>query len=96
MANSLIVKDEIRIEAAPERVWEILTKPKYVAVWDELPEDYPDEDLTEGSQVVWDLPNGEKSVTTIIEAEKMKKFKIALYVSTWKNKPKEGDVAYLY
>lgn len=96
MDSRLIVNGEILIDASPEKVWEVLTKPKYVAQWDELPEDYPSEDMTVGSKVVWNLPNGGESVTKIIKAEEMKQLKIALYVSNWEKKPKEGDVAYLY
>ncbi|WP_332692165.1 SRPBCC family protein [Halalkalibacter lacteus] len=96
MAEQLIVRDEILIGAIPARVWDILTKPKYVAQWDELPEDYPEEDMTEGSKVVWDLPNEGQSITTIIKAVEHKELKIALFVSNWEIKPTEGDVAYVY
>ncbi|WP_261178572.1 hypothetical protein [Anaerobacillus sp. CMMVII] len=64
----LIVKNEILIEATPEKVWEVLITPKYISQWDELPEDYPLEKMTEGSKVVWDLPNDGQSITTIIKA----------------------------
>jgi uncharacterized protein YndB with AHSA1/START domain len=92
----LIVKDEILIDTSPAKVWEVLTKPKYVSQWDELPENYPEEDMTEGSKVVWDLPNGGQSITTIIKADERKELKIALYGSNWVIKPPEGDVAYLF
>lgn len=52
MTDKLIVNDEILIEASPARVWEVLIKPKYVAKWDELPENYPTEDMSKGSKVV--------------------------------------------
>ncbi|HZH59487.1 MAG TPA: SRPBCC domain-containing protein [Metabacillus sp.] len=96
MTKQLIVKDEVLIEATPSRVWEILTKPKFVAQWDELPEDYPSEDMTKGSQVIWELPNGGKSITTIIKAEEMKELIISLFVSKWEIQLNEGDVAYRY
>lgn len=96
MTEKLIVKDEILIEATPAKVWEILTKPKYVSQWDELPENYPEEDMTVGSKVVWELPNGGQSITTIIEAAQQKRLKISLYGSNWEVKPNEGDVAYVY
>lgn len=96
MEKQLIVKDEIIIDATPDIVWDVLIKPKYVAQWDELPEDFPHEDMTIGDKVVWELPKGEKSITTIIIAEEMKKLKIDLFVSNWEVKPKEGDVAYLF
>jgi uncharacterized protein YndB with AHSA1/START domain len=96
MTKQLIVKDEILIEATPSRVWEILIKPKYVAQWDELPENYPNDDMTKGSKVVWEHPNGGQTITTIVKAEEMKELKITLYSSNWEEKPNEDDVAYLY
>ncbi len=96
MSKHLIVTDEILIEATPAKVWEILTKPEYVAQWDELPEDYPSEVMTEGSQVIWELPDGGKSITTIIKAEEGKELVISLFVSKWEVQPNEGDVAYRY
>lgn len=96
MSNALIVKDEISIDAPASKVWEILVTPKYVAQWDELPDDYPSERMTEGSKVVWENPNGGETVTTVIRAEENKELKIALYLTSWEVKPAEGDVAYLY
>ncbi|MDQ0232100.1 SRPBCC family protein [Metabacillus malikii] len=96
MTEQLVVKDEIIIEAAPAKVWEVLIKPKYVAQWDALPDNYPQEDMTIGSKVIWENPNGGETITTIIKADEMKELKIALYLSNWEVKPNEGDVAYLY
>ena len=96
MTNILIVKDEVHIEATPLKVWEVLMNPEFIAQWDELPENYPSENMGKGSKVVWEHPNGEQTVTTIIKAEEMKELKIALYSSSWEVKPNEGDVAYLY
>ena len=90
MTEQLIVRDEILIEANSQKVWEVLTKPKYVAEWDELPENYPNEDMTEGSKVIWELPNGGQSITKIIRAVVQKELKIALHVSNWEVKPNEG------
>lgn len=96
MTEKLIVNDEIVINAGPERVWEVLIKPKYVAQWDELPDNYPSEDMKVGSEVVWELPNGGKTITKVIKADKNKELIIALYSSNWEVKPIEGDVAYHY
>ena len=96
MTNKLIVNDEVHIGVTPSKVWEVLTNPKYVAQWDELPENYPSEHMGMGSKVVWEHPNGVQTVTTIINAEEMKELKIALYSSNWEVKPNEGDVAYLF
>lgn len=96
MSNQLIVKDEVYIEATPTKVWEVLVNPEFVAQWDELPEDYPSENMNKGSKVIWEHPDGGQTVTTIIKAEEMKELKIALYSSGWEVPPNEGDVAYLY
>lgn len=94
--DQLIVKDSIVIDASPEKVWEVLTHPKFVAQWDELPEDYPDEPMTIGSKVIWEHPNGGETVTEIIKVEERKELVIALYSSQWKVMPHVGDVAYRY
>lgn len=96
MTNELTVRDDILIEAAPSRVWEVLVNPTYVAQWDELPEDYPSDNMTVGSKVVWDHPNGDQTITTVIKAEENTELVIALYGSIWKKQPKKGDVAYRY
>jgi uncharacterized protein YndB with AHSA1/START domain len=96
MSEQLTVKDEILISASPEKVWEVLIKPKYIAQWDELPENYPEKDMQVGSKVIWDLPNGGPSVTTIIKAEAQKELMVSLNVTSWEVKPNEGDVAYKY
>lgn len=96
MTEKLIVNDKIVINAGPERVWEVLIKPKYVAQWDELPDNYPSEDMKVGSEVVWELPNGGKTIMKVIKADINKELIIALYSSNWEVKPIEGDVAYHY
>lgn len=96
MTKPLIVETEIMIHASASKVWEVLVTPKYVAQWDELPEDYPQEQMTAGSEVVWDLPNGEQSITRISKADEGKELKIDLSHTGWPIKPAEGDVAYHY
>ncbi|WP_054711032.1 SRPBCC domain-containing protein [Bacillus sp. JCM 19041] len=96
MSNERSVRTEIVIHASPAHVWEVLVNPKYVAEWDELPEDYPKERMTVGSKVIWDLPNGEQSITKIIKADEEKELVIALLGTGWEMKPNEGEVAYHY
>ena len=50
MTTMLIVKDEVHIDTTPSKVWEVLINPKYVAQWDELPENYPTENMSKGSK----------------------------------------------
>ena len=94
--GTLIVKDEIIIHASAAKVWDVLVSPNYVKQWDELPEDFPEEKMSVGSEVVWNLPNGEVSKTTLIEADRERKLVISLYVSNWGIKPNPEDVAYTY
>ncbi|GLO65191.1 MULTISPECIES: SRPBCC domain-containing protein [Oceanobacillus] len=96
MENTLVVQESIRINTTATNVWEILTNPRYVAIWDELPEDYPQEHMTTGSKVIWDTPNGNQSITTIIKALKEEELVIDLYVTSWKKKPQQGEVAYRF
>lgn len=96
MTSQLIVKDEIIIEASPTKVWDVLVTPKYVAQWDELPEDYPSEKMKKGCKVVWDHPNGGQTITTIIKADERKELVISLFSTNWEVKLNEGDIAYTY
>ncbi len=96
MSKPFVVNEEINIHASLAKVWDVLIKPAYVKEWDELPEGYPEEDMRVGSEVLWELPNGEHSKTTVIAAEKEKELKIALYVSNWSVFPERGEVAYTY
>lgn len=45
MSKSLVVKNNIRINAPVTRVWEVLTKPEYIRQWDYLPEDFGDYEI---------------------------------------------------
>ncbi|MBB6451409.1 uncharacterized protein YndB with AHSA1/START domain [Geomicrobium halophilum] len=96
MANQLTVYTETLINASTSKVWEVLVNPRYVAQWDELPEDYPKEHMTVGSKVVWNTPNGEQSITSISKADPEKELVIDLYGTSWTVKPREGEVAYHY
>lgn len=62
----------------------MLIDPKYVAQWYELPENFPDKNMSKGSKVVWENPDGRQTVTSIIKAEEIKELKIALFLSNWK------------
>lgn len=67
-----------------------------MAQWDELPEDYPSEQMIKGSEVVWDLPNGEHSITRLTTAIPEKELMIDLMNTVRPEQPKEGEVGYHY
>lgn len=90
----LVVKEEVFIDASAQSVWTVLTDPQYVAQWDELPEDYPSEPMKKGSEVVWDLPNGEQSITRLTTVLPEEELMIDLINTVWTEKPAEGTVGY--
>jgi uncharacterized protein YndB with AHSA1/START domain len=51
MQDSFIVKDQVRIQASAEKVWEVLTNPDYMRQWEEMPENFGNEHLQQGSVV---------------------------------------------
>jgi uncharacterized protein YndB with AHSA1/START domain len=94
--TKLIVKDKVLINASLKEVWQVLVDPTYVAVWDELPEDYPNDLMQKGSEVVWDLPNGEQSITRLTTVVPEKELMIDLINTVWPTQPAEGTVGYHY
>ena len=79
MSKSLIVKNNIRINAPVSRVWEVLIKPEYIRQWDELPEDFGDYEIHPATVIEW--PGYSK--LSVIELELNKKLRYALYVPAW-------------
>ncbi|UJL46756.1 SRPBCC domain-containing protein [Virgibacillus sp. NKC19-16] len=93
---TLIVTDEIIIHAPLSKVWDVLIKSKYIREWDDLPDDFPEEVLDVGSEIIWDFPDGSFSKNTVVKAEEGKEMQIALYVSNWEVTPKLGEIIYSF
>lgn len=51
MDHNLIVKNYIQIDATPEKVWDVLTNPRYLRQWDKLPEDFGDEAVNAATEI---------------------------------------------
>lgn len=51
MNHNLIVKNHIQIDATPEKVWDVLTNPRYIRQWDKLPEDFGDEAVNAATEI---------------------------------------------
>ncbi|WP_162425730.1 SRPBCC family protein [Pontibacter pudoricolor] len=49
MLATFIVKDQVTIQASAEKVWEVLTNPAYMRQWEEMPENFGDDHLQQGS-----------------------------------------------
>lgn len=78
MKKSLIVKNNIRIDAPVSRVWEILTKPEYIRQWGMLPEDFGDYDITPATII--EYPDKRLSVVTFNVNQTLK---YSLYIPIW-------------
>ncbi|WP_294821327.1 hypothetical protein [uncultured Flavobacterium sp.] len=91
MSKSLVVKNNIRIDAPVTRVWEVLTKPGYIRQWDELPEDFGDYDIHPATVIEW--PGYSKM--SVVEFELNKKLRYSLYVPAW-NDESISQVGYTY
>lgn len=79
MEKSLIVKNSIRIDAPPSRVWEVLTKPEYIRQWDDLPEDFGDYEISPTTIIEW--PGHAKMNVVVFELNKHLKY--SLEVPGW-------------
>jgi len=91
MSKSLIVNNNIRINATITRVWEVLTKPEYIRKWDKLPEDFGDYEISPATVIEW--PGHAK--ISVIELELNKKLRYGLYVPAW-NDESINNVGYTY
>ncbi|MEH6680808.1 MAG: SRPBCC domain-containing protein [Sediminicola sp.] len=76
MEKELVVRDQIKINATPERVWEVLTKTEYYRQWDDVPEDFTGDSLQLDSVMEW---KG-YSKLTVVEYEPNKTLKLSLFL----------------
>jgi hypothetical protein len=91
MSKSLIVKNNIRIDAPVARVWEVLTKPEYIRQWDSLPEDFGDYEIHPATVIEW--PG--YSRLQVVAFELNKTLKYSLFVPAW-NDEQITNVGYTY
>ena len=79
MNHNLIVKNYIQIEASPEKVWEVLTDPRYIRQWDRLPEDFGDEAVNAATEI--DFPGFSRMKVSSFEPGKVIRY--ALHISDY-------------
>lgn len=91
MSKSLIVRNNIRIDAPLSRVWDVLTKPHYIRQWDELPEDFGDYEIHPATVIEW--PGYSK--LSVVEFELNKKLRYSLFVPAWKEE-NVNNIGYTY
>ncbi len=92
MEQTLIVKNQIQIEAPLSKVWEVLVAPKYIRQWDDLPSGFDDYYLEPGRVIEW------TGITklTVTESEPNELLKLSLYVDKWEQPPAAYNIAYTY
>ncbi|EOQ89611.1 hypothetical protein LEP1GSC202_1108 [Leptospira yanagawae serovar Saopaulo str. Sao Paulo = ATCC 700523] len=88
----LTVINQISINAPIQKVWDILTNPKFIKEWDDIPENYTGGLLTLNSVIEWE--GHAKMVVT--EFEEMKILKLNLYLPKVNLVPSQYDVSYRY
>lgn len=91
MSKSLIVKNNIRIDAPVSRVWDVLTKPEYIRQWDNLPEDFGDFEIHPATIIEW--PGYSKM--SVVEFDMNKTLRYSLFVPAWKEE-NVTNVGYTY
>jgi len=94
--KSLTVQNKVTIDASPEKVWKVLTLPKFIRQWDELPEDFGDNPLADGTEILWQQPDGNITKLTVTNFSENRLLKMNLYVSRWANPEASYDIAYTY
>lgn len=80
------------IPASPERVWEVLTEPSFIRIWDSVPDEYEGGALGKGSKLSW--PGfAELHVSVCEEASFMR---LDLKLPQVELEPSSYDVSYQY
>jgi uncharacterized protein YndB with AHSA1/START domain len=92
MTKKAIVKDQIEINASKEKIWEVLTNPDFIRLWDDMPENYSSGHLRIGSIIEW---KG-YSKMTVTEFNRPSKLKMNLYLPKVELAPSAYDVNYTY
>lgn len=96
MSMSLVARDVIKIHAAPEDVWAVLTEPEYIIQWDEFPDGHVVETMRVGNQIIWRQPNGGQTILKVVRMVDRELLKISLYSTNWPGAPTDYAIHYCY
>lgn len=91
MDHNLIVKNYIQIDATPEKVWDVLTNPRYIRQWDKLPEDFGDEAVNAATEI--DFPGYSRMKVSTFEPGRVIRY--SLHISDY-NLQAIPDATYSY
>lgn len=92
MSEQLTARNEIIIDEAPAKVWEVLISPRYIRQWDDLPEGFGEEPLALGTVIDW---TGYARMA-VAEFEPEKKLRQSLYSPKWEHQSEAYDIGYTY
>ncbi|MBK8902675.1 MAG: SRPBCC domain-containing protein [Anaerolineaceae bacterium] len=89
--NKLTAEKSIEIKAHVSKVWEVLITPAFIKQWDDVPEDFGEASLRQGSVMEWE---GHARLTVVaFEPEKL--LKMQLISPTWPE-PVPQDIGYTF
>lgn len=95
MSAHLVVERKIMINALPERVWEVLVKPRYIRRWEDLPKGLGNKTLELESVIRWDQEEDQFIELTVTAFEPGKLLRLALFHSEWDSLPAD-PITYTY
>jgi uncharacterized protein YndB with AHSA1/START domain len=95
-ARPLVVRETVTIDAPVAAVWEVLTTLRWIAEWDDLPDEWESDWLALGSELRWNRVDGGCTKLTVVALEPGERLRLALYGSTWPLPPSAYDVGYAY
>lgn len=95
MSVELIAEKKILIPATPEKVWNVLVKPRLIRKWDELPQGFGNKTLDFETVLRWDHPGEQFTELTVTAIEPRSFLRMALFKSEWDELPSH-PITYCY
>jgi hypothetical protein len=98
MSVELIAEKKILIPATPEKVWNVLVKPRFIRKWDELPEGFGNSTLDFETVLRWDHPDAQFTELTVtaIEPRSLRKVDPNLYVKEFPENNRQSCILILH
>lgn len=88
----LNVQRSIGIQAAPDKIWQVLTHTRFIRQWDEVPETFTQEVISKGTVIEWEG----FSKMTVTEFVVGRKLKFSLFLPKVSLPEEAYDVSYIY
>lgn len=96
METPYIASSSIIVNTTPAKIWEVLTKTSYIKLWDDVPDEFEQEEIAMDSQLVWDMEDGKYTKLTVIDFEPHRFLQMSLNISTWPQNLAPQDISYSY